>query len=70
MSTIDTKIEGWTWLANAKKWHYFKGGRSLCQGYLLFRHPGEGYQAGNDASPDNCKACQRELQKAKEAPGK
>lgn len=68
MSTVDSKVEGWTWLTNAKKWHYFKDGRSACLGYLVFKHPSEGYEVGNDASPDNCKACQRALEKQKAPP--
>ncbi len=53
--------EGWTWLINSKKWHYFdKDGRSLCGRWLTF---GREFEQGNDNSPDNCKACRRELKK-------
>jgi hypothetical protein len=51
--------EGWTWLHNSRKWHYFKGGRAVCGGFMLLAHPSEGYQTGNDNSPDNCAACKR-----------
>lgn len=55
--------EGWNWLVNSTKWHYFRGGRSLCGGWL-----GLGlmdYEQGNDGSPDNCKACRKKLEKEK-----
>ena len=59
--TSDT--EGWTWLHNAKKWHYFRGGKSMCGQWQLFKHPNEGYEIGNENSTDNCKACKRALLK-------
>lgn len=58
---IYNKETGWTWLQNSVKWHYFSGKRSLCGKYLIFVHPSEGYETGNDTSPDNCKACQKRL---------
>ena len=27
--------EGWGWLSNAAKWHYFVGGKSLCGRWLM-----------------------------------
>ena len=55
--------EGWTWLWNVKKWHYFREGRSLCGKYLLM---GSGeLDQGNDNSPSNCKSCCKKLLKAK-----
>ena len=59
------EAEGWTWLLNARKWHYFVEGRSLCGRYLLLAS-GE-FQRGDDDSPDNCAACKRQLAKRKEA---
>ena len=56
-------IEGWTWLSNATKWHYFREGRSLCRRYKLFKHPSEGYELGNNESNHNCKKCREKLQK-------
>ena len=44
--------EGWAWLWNSQKWHYFRGGRSLCGKFLLLAHPEEGYEIGNDLSKD------------------
>jgi hypothetical protein len=54
--------EGWKWLFNSPKWHYFIKGKSLCGRWLSF---GGGYQKGNDDSPDNCKACAKALKKLK-----
>lgn len=61
---VKSATEGWNWLLNSSKWHYFRGGRSLCGNWL-----GLGlteYQQGNDESPDNCKACRKKLVKEKE----
>ena len=55
--------EGWGWLSNSKKWHYFIGGRSLC-GKWLGLGLGE-LEQGNDKSPDNCAACSRAVVKRK-----
>lgn len=57
--------EGWTWLHNATKWHYFssdRDNRSLCNRYMLLALPAE-LEQGNEGSPSNCKACLRALQK-------
>lgn len=48
--------EGWNWLWNATKWHYFgHDGRSLCGRYLSFS--AQDAELGNDNSSSNCKAC-------------
>jgi hypothetical protein len=53
--------EGWTWLINARKWHYFKdNSRSLCGRWLKMGNPT--LEQGNDKSPDNCKTCLRRLE--------
>jgi len=53
--------EGWTWLWNSRKRHYFLDGRSLCGRFLLLGHPE--LKHSNDDSPDNCTACRRKLAK-------
>lgn len=53
--------EGWKWLVNAPKWHYFREGRSLCGRWLTFSN--SGFEQGNLESPDNCKACVKKLEK-------
>lgn len=53
--------EGWTWLWNSTKWHYFKNGQSLCRRFMLL---GKGdFEQDNNNSPDNCKACKKVLDK-------
>lgn len=56
--------EGWTWLHNATKWHYFVDGKSLCGKWALWKD-GE-LEQGNDNSPSNCLTCWRKLQRRKE----
>lgn len=51
--------EGWTFLWNSTKWHYFVEGRSLCGRFLLLANPA--FDCHID-SPDNCKACLRKYQ--------
>ena len=54
--------EGWTWLTNSRKWHYFKKDRrSLC-GKFLHMGSMNDLQEGNDDSSDNCAACRRKLE--------
>lgn len=51
-------MEGWAWLINATKWHYFRtDGRSLCGRWMLLSN--NATERGNDNSPDNCKSCRR-----------
>ena len=57
------KEEGWTWLQNSKKWHYFRNKKSLCGKWSLFIHPNEGYELGNNDSSDNCTTCRKKLEK-------
>lgn len=55
--------EGWHWLSNAPKWHYFAaGGRSLCGRWMTF---GRTFEQGNDGSPDNCADCRKRVAKRK-----
>jgi hypothetical protein len=63
MGVEKSTVEGWNWLVNTPKWHYFRGGISLCGSWM-----GLGlkeYEQGGDDSPDNCKACQKKLAKEK-----
>lgn len=55
--------EGWTWLVNSTKWHYFVDGDALCGKWMLLARTGGTLQQGNDTSPDNCMACRRKLEK-------
>lgn len=60
----DKSVEGWTWTHGARKWHYYREKRAICGGVLMWVHPSEGYQLGNDTSKDNCAACKRAIAKA------
>lgn len=61
MSDVAVKSEGWTWLFNSRKWHYFRNGRSVCGRYAIL---GAGdFEQGNDTSPDNCAQCRKVIAK-------
>lgn len=66
---MDEKKEGWTWLSNSKKWHYFHDGRSLCRRWA---HLGSDdvLKQGNDDSSDNCVVCCKKLKKEYEKQNK
>jgi hypothetical protein len=53
--------EGWTYLINAKKWHYFRDSRSLCGRWMYLGD--SDLEMGKDNSPDNCTACRAKLLK-------
>lgn len=58
-----SNAEGWTWVRNSTKWHYFRDKKTICGKWWLFKHPVEGYEIGNDGSANNCAACKREILK-------
>ena len=56
--------EGWGWLLNSTKWHYFLAdGKSMCGKWL--RLSNDDQEQGNDDSPDNCAACRKKLKARK-----
>lgn len=57
---LENLHEGWKWLVNSTKAHYFVDGKSLCGRWLTFS---KGYEKGNIDSPDNCKACVKRYKK-------
>jgi len=59
---------GWRWPWNSRKAHYFDEGEaiSLC-GTWMYSGPTQG-DASSPATPDDCKACRRKLDKRKEQP--
>lgn len=59
------QAEGWTFLYNSRKWHYFRNSRSLC-GRWMYLGPDKDLQLGNDTSPDNCPTCCKKLEKERE----
>lgn len=54
--------EGWTWLHNSGKWHYFKNGKSLCGKYMILSN--DSLKLGNDNSLDNCVKCKKILKES------
>lgn len=56
-----TENEGWTWLMNSKKWHYFVDGESLCKRWMYLGSSLDKLQKGNNDSPDNCVVCKKKL---------
>ena len=63
MAKTTCSTEGWTWTYGSRKWHYYREKRSICGSMLIFVHPSEGYELGNNDSKDNCAACRREIAK-------
>jgi len=53
--------EGWGWLLNSRKWHYFVEGHALCGRW--FAPWLKELEHGKDDHPDNCAACKRKLKK-------
>jgi len=52
--------EGWGNPLNARTSHYFRGGRSLCGGWLCFSPVWDAHQElGEEATKGTCKACWR-----------
>lgn len=49
--------EGWSWLFNAKKEHYFRGGRALCGRWMILGLGSCIKTAPSEA--DRCVACYR-----------
>jgi hypothetical protein len=63
--------EGWTYLYNSPKWHYFssdRDNRSLCNRYMLLVMPDE-LEQGNEESSSNCKACVKALKRRQQKAG-
>jgi hypothetical protein len=58
--------EGWAWLFNARKWHYFVAEKSLCGKWMTL---GRSREQGNDDSPDNCAGCRKVLKSRQERLG-
>ncbi len=52
--------EGWTWLWNTRKDHYFREGRSLCGRWLCL---GDALLPNEPSEDEVCKTCRRKRQK-------
>ena len=59
--------EGWGFLSNGRKAHYFRGCRSLCRAWLAWGENAVSWCAtqeeGGEAGPDDCVACFRKRAK-------
>lgn len=55
--------EGWTYLYNSPKWHYFRNHRSLCGRFMLLATPEEGFEADKHDHHKNCVGCRRKIEK-------
>ncbi len=60
-------LEGWTYLYNSPKWHYFRSGKSLCGRFMLLGKPELEAHSGDIAGKDDCKGCYRKLEKERTA---
>jgi len=61
-------MEGWAWLTNVTKRHYFVNGRSLCKQWVRL---GElELLTKYDDIQENCKRCMEILKKRKNTEGK
>jgi len=62
MPTPDVKKEGWSWLINSSRDHYFVEGRSLCGKWGVL-----GYGDCNDVPTVNppCATCRKKLERRK-----
>lgn len=60
-STEQKPTEGWTWLYNTPKWHYFINQESLCKRWMLFTK-GTYLEANMKTYRDDyCKVCTKKL---------
>ncbi len=50
-------VEGWWRPDNSTRWHYLRGGRSLCGKWACLGQPV--LAPGDDGHPDNCAACRK-----------
>ena len=54
------KTEGWSWLLNSRRDHYFVNGRSLCDKWGII-----GYGDCDDTSDQPCATCLKKLKARK-----
>lgn len=56
---IDERVEGWGFMFNTKKAHYFRKGTSLCGGWLALGTPvwESNQETGISADTGTCKSC-------------
>lgn len=59
--------EGWTWLHDSRKDHYFVDGQSLCGKFMLMNL--SGLSQGNDDGLACCASCRRKLKSRQKVKG-
>ncbi len=57
---METGKQGWKYLFNATKQHYFKQGRSLCGRWMTFGH-GDCIEDNGKPQHDECISCRSKL---------
>ncbi len=55
--------QGWNYLTNSPKWHYFVDGQSMCGRWLGLGLNDCNDDPKTDNSPDNCAACKKKVVK-------
>jgi len=62
VASVETKpSEGWTWLYNTPKWHYFINQESLCKRWILFTKGAYLEPDMKSHRGEYCKICQKKL---------
>lgn len=56
---LEEKAEGWAWLTNGRKRHYFRDTRSLCGKWAYGGKDLENDDIDDPFFPGNCMGCQR-----------
>lgn len=55
--------QGWNYMVNSPKWHYFIEGRSLCDRWLGLGLSGFDDDPLSDNHPSNCAVCAKKVAK-------
>lgn len=56
----EQRDEGWARPLNSRKFHFFRGARSLCNNWLFLGAVGEGSEiVREEPNGDDCKVCHR-----------
>lgn len=59
-------VNGWRWMFNAKKIHFFNNGRALCGKWMILSSSDkEDLTVRNSPLPDECRECHKRAKKAR-----
>ena len=71
--TPKSEREGWTWVNNSPRWHYFRGGISLCGAWQMGGSVSTGTPANLtpvvEQSDSNCARCRKRRRAERVAEG-